>query len=220
MLLSVKEIHRVINFRSVLSGVSFDVSEGELKVISARSGQGKSLLCSTIAGTTDWDRGEIHFNNIQMMNWDSDDQMSARLQMGVLYQSPGVISNLTVTQNLMLAARAILLNLSERERSEYVTDLLEETGLIIYKDYRPIFLSSGELKLLAIARSLIGCPKLLLWDDPLIGLCETKINWVRDRLERRINEGGAAVIFSGSSWQRSHFKGETLELESGVIKYP
>ena len=149
----------------VLEDVSLSFPTGTLTVLMGPNGAGKSTLLKSIFGLTTISSGEICFENTPVQSLPTYE----RLARGLVFVTQGKINfgTLTVEENLLLGAgntaRSIVKERLERCWSEY--PLLEQ------KRRQPAFtLSGGEGQILAIARALMSQPKLLLLDEPSLGL--------------------------------------------------
>src|ERR1051325_10283185 len=148
--------------RTVLNSVSLEVAAGEYVAVIGESGIGKSTLLNVIAGLEPVHEGRVEFegNNLTAMD---DDGLTIlrRERFGFVFQAFHILPNLTVGQNVGLP-----LLLRKIEDKEKVKALIAAVGLAGREDSLPRELSAGELQRVAVARALVGEPKLVLADEP------------------------------------------------------
>lgn len=155
---------------NVLRGVSLDIGEGELVVLMGHNGAGKTTLLNTIFGLLRIRSGEVVFRGRQV------NPAKAGATAGISYclQGQGILPSMTVMDNLDLAAIALRI-----DRKQYQQGLERSFDLFpILKDRtRQIAgtLSGGQQRMLSISMALIQKPKLLLLDEPSLGLSPTLI---------------------------------------------
>jgi lipopolysaccharide export system ATP-binding protein len=152
--------------RTVVRGVSLDVSSGEVVGLLGPNGAGKTTTFGMVVGLTGPDAGRVLLDDHDVTN----DPMYIRARKGVGYlpQEPSIFRGLTVEQNI----RAILetLPISNAERRSRLTDLLSELGLTPLARSRAYTLSGGERRRVEITRALVNRPKFILLDEPFAGI--------------------------------------------------
>lgn len=163
MILEVQEIHTYYGDSYILQGVSLDVRDGTVIGLLGRNGVGKTTLIRSIIGFTPPRRGRIIFKGINITNLVPEH--IARLGIGLVPQGRRIFPSLTVRENLIVAARTKNPGHWTMESIfELFPRLSERTSHLGGK------LSGGEQQMLAIARSLMENPDLLLMDEPTEGL--------------------------------------------------
>ncbi|MEC7564581.1 MAG: ABC transporter ATP-binding protein [Planctomycetota bacterium] len=155
----------------VLRGVDFEVREGEFQAIVGSSGSGKSTLLHLLATLDQPDDGKIVFegNRIDNLPPASRDILRNRY-IGIVFQFYHLLPELNALENvlmpLMISQGFTRYMLSRRRNRRRAKELLEMVGLAHRLKHRPRELSGGEMQRVAIARSLIAEPRLLLADEP------------------------------------------------------
>jgi putative spermidine/putrescine transport system ATP-binding protein len=154
--------------RAVVSGVSLDVTEGEVMALLGASGSGKTTTLRIIAGLEAPDAGEV---------WVASEQVAANgrnlvppsgRDIGFVFQDLALWPHLTVSESLhfVLASARI----SKAERTKRVAETLELARIGAFANSYPAQLSGGEQQRAAIARALVSRPRLLLLDEPMSNL--------------------------------------------------
>jgi ABC-type polar amino acid transport system ATPase subunit len=158
--------------RPVLDGLDLVVSAGELVVLMAPSGGGKTTVVRTIAGLEPFDAGEVHVNGTRLGPGRLPRESRLRLfrrSVGVVFQFHHLFANLTAIENVMLAP--VHAHGVSREGAECrARELLSSLGVLARAHAFPATLSGGEAQRVAIARALAVDPPLLLLDEPTASL--------------------------------------------------
>ena len=152
-----------------LKGVDFEARQGELLLIVGPSGCGKTTLLSAIAGTLEFDSGEIDVYGTALHQARAKDiTLFRRRNVGFIFQQFNLISTLSVIENVSVP---LLINGMKRRAAEQkAADLLEQVGLKGRGRERPGNLSGGQQQRVAIARALVHEPRLLICDEPTSAL--------------------------------------------------
>jgi len=154
----------------VLRNVSLNLFNGENLVVLGKSGSGKSVLIKCIVRLLIPDSGKIELFGRNLGTMSSEELDDARKKTGFLFQGGALYDSMTVKQNLEFPLRRIRKNLTEKEISEKVAEVLENVGLADTINKMPSQLSGGMRKRISLARTIIVDPLIMLYDEPTTGL--------------------------------------------------
>jgi phospholipid/cholesterol/gamma-HCH transport system ATP-binding protein len=167
----VRHVFKSFAANHVLKDFSVAVAPGENLAVLGKSGSGKSVLIKCIVSLIEADSGQIFVlgNNISELNQDELDQLRAKV--GFLFQSNALYDSLTVRENLEFPLRRHWTQEQKNQGAEAVVlDALQDVGLAHTVDMMPAELSGGMRKRIALARTLILRPSIILYDEPTTGL--------------------------------------------------
>ena len=176
----------------VLKGIDLSVKYGEFLAILGPSGSGKSTLMNIIGCMDSMDSGEYFLADNPIHKYNDRRMTDVRNQyIGFIFQKYHLINQHTVLKNVMIPL--LLRGCSGKEAEAAAREQLEKLGMKDRVDHRPSELSGGQQQRAAIARALVGDPKLLLADEPT-GALDTATG--KDVLElfRKLNEQGHTIV--------------------------
>lgn len=154
----------------VLKGFNLRLAAGESVAVLGKSGSGKSVLIKCIIGLLQPDAGNIFVlkNDISRLHADELDRLRAKI--GFLFQSNALYDSMTVRENLEFPLRRHWMGLSQNLVQGMVMEALQHVGLPHTVDMMPAELSGGMCKRIALARTLMLKPEIILYDEPTAGL--------------------------------------------------
>jgi putative ABC transport system ATP-binding protein len=179
--------------RTVLQAVSLEVAPGEQIAVLGESGIGKSTLLNVIAGLEPVDSGSIAYDGFEIAALSDDAATQLRREhFGFVFQAFHLLPYLTAEQNVGLPL--VLRGRDPAEIRRRVRTLIGAVGLGGRESAMPRELSGGELQRIAIARALVGEPKLVLADEPTGNLDPDNARQVLEVLRGQVKQHGAAGI--------------------------
>ncbi|MBQ1312903.1 MAG: ABC transporter ATP-binding protein [Blautia sp.] len=188
-LLEVKDIKVYYGMIQALKGVSFEVNEGEVVALIGANGAGKTTILHTITGLLHAKSGSVFYNGKEITHTPAHRIVS--MGIGHVPEGRRVFSNMTVLQNLKMGAFT-------RKDKEEVAQTLENVykrfpRLEERKNQRAGTLSGGEQQMLAMGRALMSRPKLIVMDEPSMGLSPIFVNEIFDII-KVVSESGTTVL--------------------------
>ena len=169
-LIRMENVHKSFGSNHVLRGVNIELFENETLVMLGKSGCGKSVLIKCIVGLNQIDSGKIEVlgNNLAKLSAMALD--SLRTEVGFLFQGSALYDSMTVRENLLFPLRRHKSKLSGFDENDLVAEALSNVSLSEAIDLLPSELSGGMKRRVALARTLILRPKIILYDEPTTGL--------------------------------------------------
>jgi len=168
--ISLRGLKKSFGDNKVLDGLDLDVDKGQNVVVLGRSGSGKSVLIKCIIGLLTPDAGHISVLGADVSSLSHQELDALRIRVGFLFQSNALYDSMTVRENLEFPMRRHSINLEETEALQRVEEALEHVGLSHTIDMMPSELSGGMQKRIALARTMILKPDIILYDEPTSGL--------------------------------------------------
>ncbi len=181
----------------IFTDLNMTVASGEFIVLLGRSGSGKSTLLNLLSGIDQPDHGEIIINGVNLTGLSEHQRtLFRRHHIGFVFQSYNLIPTLTVEENLLLPLELIK---RDRNARRSVFELLDKLALSGSLDLYPDRLSGGEQQRVAIARSLIHQPDLILADEPTGNLDLETGKEVLALLDELVRKAGKTMIMATHS---------------------
>ncbi len=180
----------------VLWGVSLEVGTGEVVCLLGPNGAGKSTVMNAITGLVPRRAGSIGFQGEDLAAVATHEMVGRGI--AHVLERRRLFPTLTVRQNLLLGAHHPSARASREERLAWVEELFPL--LIERRDQPAGLMSGGEQQIVAIARGLMSRPRLLMIDEPFLGLSPTAIDRILDTVQR-VNRSGVAVLFTEQNVQ-------------------
>jgi len=149
----------------ILKGIKFEIEEGKSVAISGQSGSGKSTLLNIIGGLDQTDDGSVFLNDVEITALSEKEiSLYRSTQTGFVFQFHYLLKDFTALENVMLPA--YIAGLSKKEALDRARQLLADVRLEDRSGHFPSQLSGGERQRVAVARSMVNEPVLILADEP------------------------------------------------------
>ncbi len=171
IVLKIKDLYKSFGDNHVLNGFNLELHQGENLVIMGKSGSGKSVMIKCLVGLMEADKGSISVMKNDITTLDREALDILRADIGFLFQGSALYDSMTVRENLEFPLRRHAKKLGDDLDTEaLVIEALENVGLASAIDLMPSELSGGMKRRVALARTLILKPKIILYDEPTSGL--------------------------------------------------
>jgi lipopolysaccharide export system ATP-binding protein len=201
MRLSALEIRKSYGAREVVCGLSLEIAAGEIVGLLGPNGAGKTTTFYSLAGFIRPESGRILIDSEEVTSLPM--YIRSRRGLGYLAQEPTVFQGLTVEQNLRVVLERTIS--SRLEQMRRVKELLEKFGLWELRRQMALNLSGGEKRRLEVARVMIHAPRLVLLDEPFVGIDPITVSDLK-RMISGLKEQGIGILIS------DHNVRETLPL--------
>ncbi len=214
MLLEVENLSVYYDSIQALKGISLQVGEGELVTIVGSNGAGKTTTLLTISGILRPRQGTIRFQGQDITHLASHEIV----RHGISHCPEGrqIFTGLTVMENLLMGAY------HRQDRSQVARDLawVQELFPILAARRRQLAgtLSGGEQQMLAIARALMSRPKMLLLDEPSLGLAPMLVETIFEVIQQLRAQGVTILLVEQNAYQALRIADRAYVLETGTIK--
>ena len=212
-MLEIKDLEVFYGMIQAIKGISFEVNEGEVIALIGANGAGKTTILHTITGLLEASKGEVFFDGKNITKIPAHKIVS----MGMAHVPEGrrVFANLTVLQNLKMGAY------TRRDKNE-----IEETLATIYERFPRLqerqnqlagTLSGGEQQMLAMGRALMSHPKIILMDEPSMGLSPIFVNEIFDIIRSVSSSGTTVLLVEQNAKKALSIADRAYVLETGRI---
>lgn len=209
-MIELKSVNKLVkngeNTLKILDDINLKVREGEFVTIVGASGSGKSTLLNIIGGLDDISQGEYWFDGKKIIK-EKDRMMLRRKDVAMIVQNFALISTLSAIDNVNMA----------KKDERYALELFEKLNIDGLEDKKVKYLSGGEKQRVAIARSLIKHPRLLLADEPT-GALDSKTSTQLIDLLFALNKQGLTIILVTHNKEIAQRIGNIYEIIDGKIK--
>ncbi len=212
-MLHIHDLHVAYGNVDALKGISLEVRAGEIAALIGSNGAGKTTTLSAISGLLRPKRGRILFEGVEITRLPPYEIV----RRGLVQCPEGrqIFARLTVAENLRLAAG------HRRDRSAVARDLERVLGLfpILGERQQQIagLLSGGEQQMLALGRSIMSAPRLLLLDEPSLGLAPLVVERIFQVIAELRREGVTILLVEQNAWQALRLADRAYVIETGAI---
>jgi len=212
-LLALDELHVSYGNIAAVKGLNLTVHEGEIVTLIGSNGAGKSTTLRTISGLLRPRRGEVHFDG-RKINGLHGHQVVKR---GICHSPEGrrIFPRMTVSENLDLGAFLRNDPAGVAEDRQRVLELFPVLGERLSQ--KAGTLSGGEQQMLAVGRALLGKPKLLLLDEPSMGLAPVLVDLIFHTIEQIRDQGVTVLLVEQNALAALEIADYAYVLESGIL---
>ena len=212
-LLTVKNLNAGYGDIKVIKNLSLEVNEGEVVSIVGANGAGKTTLLKTISGIITPDSGEISIGDQRI------DKMPTHqiTDLGIIHVPEGrrIFPFFTVYENLLVGSSLPRTIKARKENLEHVFELLPR--LAERKTQIGKTLSGGEQQMLAIGRALMGMPRILMLDEPSLGLSPILVSTVFEIISKISSEGITVMLVEQNVKQALKLSKRAYVLQNGMV---
>ena len=213
-MLELADVHSYYGNIRALRGVSLSVQPGEIVTLIGANGAGKTTTLRTILGMVRPRRGTVHFNGHGLHTLTTD--RIVRLGIGQSPEGRRIFPRMTVSENLDLGAYLRKDTAGIAQDRENVLELFPRLRERIGQ--KAGTMSGGEQQMLAVARALMARPKLLLLDEPSMGLAPVLVDLIFDTISRIREQGTTVLLVEQNALAALRVADRAYVLESGSLK--
>jgi putative ABC transport system ATP-binding protein len=200
---------------SALDGIDLDIAAGEFVAIMGPSGCGKSTLLNIIGMLDSPSSGSYVFNGQEVAGLPEGKLADVRKQnLGFIFQSFNLVDELSVRENVELAL--LYHNVGASERRQRADAVMDKVGIGHRAKHRPSQLSGGQQQRVAVARALVGNPKLILADEPT-GNLDTQHGEEVMKMLQALNREGSTIVMVTHSPGHADYAGRVVNMLDGRI---
>lgn len=168
--IAIENLSKSFGTMPVLNDFSLNLFPEENLVVLGKSGSGKSVLIKLIVGLLEADKGSIRVFDQDVTKLKREGLDLLRQKIGFLFQSAALYDSMSVRQNMVFPLSRIRKELSEKQMTDKIMEVLESVGLADAVDKMPSELSGGMRKRIGLARTIVVDPIIMLYDEPTTGL--------------------------------------------------
>jgi polar amino acid transport system ATP-binding protein len=213
--IEVRDVWKAYDTVEVLKGISFDVSEGEVKVVFGPSGSGKSTLLRVINMLTPPDKGEVLLRGQSLMDPKAD-LSKLRSRIGFVFQNFNLFAHLRAIDNVSVGPRLVL-GMTKEEAQDVAFKALEHVRMNDWSHHYPAELSGGQQQRIGIARSIAMNPDVILFDEPTSALDPELIGEVLQVMLDIAKEGTTMIVVTHEMGFARAVADEMIFMDHGVV---
>ena len=215
MILNMRDVHVNLGLSHVLQGVNLYIKPGEVVGLFGRNGVGKTTIVKTIAGWYKPSSGEIYFSDKLINELPSNE--IARLGLGLVPEDRRIFPGMSVEDNLRLGVMQVTSHDRKESEGRLETVFKQFPRLGERRAQSGTTLSGGEQQMLAMARVLVGNPKLLLIDEPTEGLAPMVVAEIFQLLGKLKKQGISILLIEQNIHKAIHLCDRHYVVERGSI---
>jgi putative ABC transport system ATP-binding protein len=218
-MLTMRELSRIYRTETVettaLDRIDLDIADGEFVAIMGPSGCGKSTLLNVLGMLDSPSSGSYVFNGQEVAGLPEGKLADVRKKnIGFIFQSFNLVDELSVRENIELAL--LYHDVPAAERRRRVEEVMDKVGIAHRAKHRPSQLSGGQQQRVAVARALVGNPKLILADEPT-GNLDTQHGEEVMKMLQALNREGSTIVMVTHSPGHADYAGRVVNMLDGKI---
>jgi len=214
-IIEIKNLQKSFGGNVVLKDISLTIKKGEVVTIIGSSGSGKSTLLRCINCLEEANKGEIYYNDINILN-NVVDINKVRQKKSICFQQFNLFNNLNVIYNCTLGLRKILK--MKRDDAEKIALVeLKKVGMEQFANAKVQRLSGGQKQRVAIARSLCMSPDIMLFDEPTSALDPELVGEVLEVMKKLANEGMTMIVVTHEMEFAKDVSNRVIFMDNGYI---
>jgi cell division transport system ATP-binding protein len=214
-IIRLSHVHHAYGAHQTLTDLSFEILKNELAFICGPSGAGKTTLLRLLYAGTRASRGEVAIDGVRLDDLPRARMPLLRRKVGVIFQDYKLIAGRSVYDNVALVLEAA--GHRRAQIAKKVHTVLAMVGMDQHAGTLPVRLSGGEQQRVAVARAVVGDPKIILADEPTGNLDEASAQTVMELLRAAYIRGATVVIATHDKALIHRMGGRILHLQQGRL---
>lgn len=213
-ILKVENLVKKFDNKAILDNLSFNINKGKIISIIGPSGCGKTTLLMTLIGLYKADSGNIYLDDENITNKEINER-----KMGIIFQDYSLFENMTVLKNVSYALKFSKDKKLRENKDEIAKNMLKSLGLEKHLNKYPSQLSGGERQRVAISRTLVLNPDIILLDEPMSALdIESKMSFKKLILDIRDKYQSTIIYVTHDQEDAFSMADKIIVMNEGIIK--
>ena len=210
--IEIEKLYRSFREKHILRGIDLTLHKGENLGIVGKSGIGKSVLTKCIVRLIEPDAGRINVLGTDVVTCDGEELNELRKKVGYLFQGGALYDSMSVRENLLFPVRRTQFVDRKLDTEELIERSLRSVGLLDAIDKMPSELSGGMKKRIALARTLILKPQIILYDEPTTGLDAVTSGEISELIQQIREEYQTAAIIITHDMKCARIATDTIRI--------
>lgn len=212
IVIEIEKLYKSFREKHILQGIDLILHRGENLGIVGKSGIGKSVLTKCIVRLIEPDAGSIRVLGTDVVSCDGEELNELRKKVGYLFQGGALYDSMSVRENLLFPVRRTQFVDRKHEPEELIVRSLRSVGLLDAIDKMPSELSGGMKKRIALARTLILKPQIILYDEPTTGLDAVTSGEISELIQQIREEYQTAAIIITHDMKCARIATDTIRI--------
>lgn len=210
--IEIEKLYKSFREKHILRGIDLTLHKGENLGIVGKSGIGKSVLTKCIVRLIEPDAGRINVLGTDVVTCDGEELNELRKKVGYLFQGGALYDSMSVRENLLFPVRRTQFVDRKLDTEELIERSLRSVGLLDAIDKMPSELSGGMKKRIALARTLILKPQIILYDEPTTGLDAVTSGEISELIQQIREEYQTAAIIITHDMKCARIATDTIRI--------